>query len=141
MPRWRLVGVIVFSFFALVELADLALEFWPGYSGPGAAAELTALNSEARIARLLLLSTFAGGISAASLATVISFFRRGRTARSTSVVAGVLYVGYGFFQIASGLFWITANQTALIAIGALYLVFGPIAIWLGRQATHYRPEF
>jgi hypothetical protein len=141
MPRWRLIGVIAFSFFALLELADLALEFWPGYSGPGAAAELAGLSANEQIIRLLLLSMFAGGISAASLATVISLFRRGRTARSTSVVAGVLYIGYGLFQIASGLFWLPVNQAALIAIGALYLVFGPIAIWLGRQATHYRPEF
>ncbi len=141
MYGWRLVGVFAFSFFALVELGDLVLEFWPGYNGPGAASELAGLSNNQQIIRLLLLSMFAGGIFAASLATVISLFRRGRTARYTSVAAGVLYIVYGLFQIASGLFWIAANQTVLIAIGALYLVFGPLAIWLGRQATHYRPEF
>jgi hypothetical protein len=141
MRGWRLIGVFAFSFFALVELGDLVLEIWPGSNGPGAAGELAGLSNDEQIIRLLVLSMFAGGISAASLATVISLFRRGRTARYTSVAAGVLYLGYGFFQIASGLFWITVNQTVLIAIGALYLAFGPVAIWLGRQATHYRPEY
>jgi len=141
MSGWRLVSVFAFSFFALVELGDLLLEFWPGYNGLGAASELAGLSNDEQIIRLLLLSMFAGGISAASLATVISLFRRGRTARYTSVVVGVLSLGYGLFQIGSGLFWIEVNQPALVAIGVLHLIFGPVAIWLGRQATHYRPEY
>jgi hypothetical protein len=141
MRGWRLVGVFAFSFFTLLELGDLLQEFLPVELGLGVLSEMAGLSANEQIGRLLLLATFAGGISAASLATVISLFRRGRTARYTSLVVGVLSLGYGLFQIGSGLFWIEVNQPALAAIGVLHLIFGPVAIWLGRQATHYRPEY
>lgn len=140
MYGWRLIGVFAFSFFALLELGDLLLEFLPGDPGLNGANELAGLSVNEQILRLVLLSVFAGSLFAASLATVISLFRRARTARYTSVVVGLLSVGYGIFQIASGLIWVPVNPARLIGVGVLYVLFGPVAIWLGRQATHYRPD-
>jgi uncharacterized membrane protein len=64
----------------------------------------------------------------------VSLFRRARTARFTSAFTGGLFVMYGLYQIVSGIFQLTLNQTTVITAGTIYIVIGFLAVWLGRKA-------
>lgn len=133
MKGWRLVGVIVFSVFALMEVGDW-LGLLPGYSDPNQYARLVGLSLEEEIFRLIMLSSLAAGIVVCSVATVVSLFRRARTARFTSAFAGSLFIAYGLYQLFAGMFQLRANQQAVLIAGVIYLLVGVVAIWLGRKA-------
>jgi len=133
MRGWRLAGVIVFSVFALMEMGDW-LGLLPGYSNPGQYARLMGLTTESEIFRLIVLSTLAAGIVVCSLATVVSLFRRARTARFTSAFTGGLFMIYGVYQLFTGMFQLRVSQQPVMVAGAIYLALGVFAIWLGRKA-------
>lgn len=133
MKGWRLAGVVVFSIFALVEVGDW-LGLIPGYSDPDQYARLVGLSLEEEIFRLIVLSSLAAGIVVCSVATVVSLFRRARTARFTSAFAGGLFIAYGLYQLFAGMFQLRANQQAVLVAGVIYLLVGVFAIWLGRKA-------
>lgn len=133
MKGWRLVGVVVFSIFALMEAGDW-VGLWPGYSDPGQYAQLVGLSTEAEIFRLIVLSTLATGIVVCSLATVVSLFRRARTARFTSAFTGGLFMAYGVYQLFTGMFQLRASQQPVMVAGVIYVGLGIFAIWLGRKA-------
>lgn len=134
MKGWRLAGVIVFSIFILMEVGDW-LGLVPGYSNPDQYARLVGLSLEEEIFRLIMLSSLAAGIVVCSAATVVSFFRQARTARFTSAFAGGLFIAYGLYQLFAGMFQLRANQQAVLVAGAVYVLVGVFAIWLGRKAS------
>ncbi len=136
MKDWRLVGVIVFALFALMELGDFA-GLLSGFSEPGRSqyAALIGISPEAEGVRLVILSALSLGIVVSASAVVIGLLHRTNWAARASLIIAILFWLYGGYQIISTITQLEKNQMGVAIAGGVYICIGVLAAWLGRKAV------
>lgn len=138
--RWHLAGAI---FFGLLTLAEGLQWVWllPTLEADTTGAAALGLTPEAHYTRRVILAALAAAAVLFSGATLISLFRRARTARFTALFVGLVLIANGAYYIVTALFQLQRNVAVNLALGAAVGLVGALAIWIGRRATRlYREE-
>ena len=137
MKGWRLIGLIVFILFALMELGDFA-GLLPGFSEPGRSsyAALIGITPAAEGVRLMILSVLALGIAISAALVVLGLVRRSSWAARVVVITAALFALYGLYQVVSAATQLGKNQMGVVVAGVVYASIGALAAWLGRKAAN-----
>lgn len=130
MKRWA--AILVFIFFSIMEFLDLA-GLVSGISQPGLYEVSSGLRDQEGLFRLLILSIFSLGIGIVALLTATGIFRRKSYSHITAGITAILFISYGWYQIASAIIQLTSNQIGVVTAGIIFILFGVIASWLGNQ--------
>lgn len=131
---WRAFALVFFILIAALAGLEVIGDVF-GFFDLAAYAQFGGITPEVEFQRLVSLVILSTTITVTAAATAFGILREKIWTVRAGTVCGIVLLLYMAYQILSALFILTVNNYAVLFAGAVYGIFGLLALWLVRRGT------
>lgn len=131
---WRAFALVFFILIAILAFAEVIGDVL-GFSDLAAFAQFGGITPELEFQRLISLTILSTAITLSAAATAYGIWREKIWTVRAGTICGIVLLLYMVYQVLSALFILTVNNYAVLFAGAVYGIFGLLAMWLVRRGT------